>query len=101
MIFNSWLFIAIFVLAYGLYLLLIRQHRLQNAMLLLASYTFYDKMNNALSAWASQSDRVHHVMATPALFDASEIYNLDHTVGDAAREYTRQAGQALLEVQKK
>ena len=41
MIFNSWLFIAFFVLVYGLYLLLIRQHRLQNAMLLLASYTFY------------------------------------------------------------
>lgn len=41
MVFNSWLFIAFFVLVYGLYLALLRKHKLQNAMLLIASYAFY------------------------------------------------------------
>jgi D-alanyl-lipoteichoic acid acyltransferase DltB (MBOAT superfamily) len=41
MVFNSWLFIAFFLLVYGLYLLTLRQHKLQNAILLVASYTFY------------------------------------------------------------
>lgn len=80
---------------------------LVNAPLVREAYTdpvirpFYDRMNDELSAWAGQSDRVHHLLAEPALFGSEDIYNLDHTVGEAAQEYTRQVGKALLEVQKK
>lgn len=60
---------------------------------------FYDAINTELAAWASQSDRAFHLLAEPALYNADQIYNLDHTVGDAAQDYTRQVSKALLEVQ--
>ena len=41
MLFNSYVFPAFFVLVYALYLGLRRRHRVQNALLLLASYAFY------------------------------------------------------------
>ena len=62
---------------------------------------FYDAMNAELTAWANQSDRIHHLMSEPAFYDAEQIYNLDHTVGDAAQDYTAQVSEALLEAQRR
>ena len=41
MIFNSWVFLAFFSIVYTLYLLTRRHFRLQNLVLLVASYVFY------------------------------------------------------------
>jgi len=41
MLFNSLIFVAFFVIVYGLYLLLRRHYKLQNRLLLVASYIFY------------------------------------------------------------
>lgn len=41
MLFNSLVFIAFFIIVYGLYLLLRRRYKLQNRLLLVASYVFY------------------------------------------------------------
>jgi len=41
MLFNSLVFVAFFIIVYGLYLLLRRHHKIQNRLLLVASYVFY------------------------------------------------------------
>jgi len=41
MLFNSFVFVGFFLLTYALYLALRRDHRLQNVLLLVASYVFY------------------------------------------------------------
>jgi hypothetical protein len=62
---------------------------------------FYDQINAQLTAWTSQSDRLHHLLAEPALYDKEQIYNLDHTVGEAAQDYTRKVCEALLKAKAK
>ena len=49
MLFNSLVFIVFFLVVYGLYLGFHRQTRLQNAILLVASYLFYGVLGLAIS----------------------------------------------------
>lgn len=59
----------------------------------------YERVNEVLREWAAQDARFHHLFAEPILYEAEQIYNLDHTVGEAAQDYTRRVSEALLELE--
>lgn len=61
----------------------------------------YERVNDELRAWAAKDARFHHLFAEPVLYEAEQIYNLDHTVGEAAQDYTRRVSEALLELEKR
>ena len=56
---------------------------------------YLDSIADSLKMFADGSPRIHVLLDTPPLFNADEMQTLNHVIGTAAPDYTREVCEAI------